>query len=61
MNQLRAAKQPVSLCMPLMLCIGHMLEMDVIFLGLAAMPRSDTMYPSSFPFETKKHIFWDSI
>ena len=34
-----------------------MLEMAVIFLGLASMPRSDTMYPSSFPFGTLKTHF----
>ena len=31
--------------------------MAVIFLGLASMPRSDTMYPSSFPFGTLKTHF----
>ena len=43
--------------MLLMLRIGPMLEMAVIFLGLASMPRLDTMYPSSFPFETPKTHF----
>ena len=57
MNRLRAARQPVSLCTPLTLHIGPMLEMVVIFLGLASMPRSDTMYPSSFPFRTPKTHF----
>ena len=57
MNLFRAAKQPVSLCTPLTLCIGPMLEMAVIFLGLASMPRSDTMYPCSFPFKTPKIHF----
>ena len=43
--------------MPLMLHIGHMLEMDVIFLGLASITRLDTMYPNSFPFGTPKTHF----
>ena len=29
----------------------------MIFLGLASMPRSDMMYPSSFPFGTPKIYF----
>ena len=57
MNRLRAAKQPVSLCTPLTLRIGPMLEMAVIFLGLASIPRSNTMYRSSFPFGTPKTHF----
>ena len=57
MNRLRVAKQPVSLCMPLTLHMGPMLEMAAIFLGLASMPRSDMMYPSSFPFGTPKTHF----
>ena len=57
MNQLRAAKQPMSLYTPLTLRIGTMLEMAVIFLGLASIPHPDTMYPSSFPFGTPKTHF----
>ena len=57
MNWLRAARQPVSLCMPLMLRMGPMLEMVMIFSGLASMPRPNTMYPSSFPFGTPKTHF----
>ena len=57
MNWLREAKQLVSLYMPLTLRIGPMLEMAVIFLGLASMSRSDMMYPSSFPFGTTKTHF----
>ena len=34
MNRLRAAKQSVSLCTPLMLRIGPMLEMAMIFFGV---------------------------
>ena len=43
--------------MPLTLRMGPMLEMAAIFLGLASMPLSDTMYPSSFPFGTPKTHF----
>ena len=57
MNRLRAARQPVSLCTPLTLHMGPMLEMVGIFSGLASMPRLDTMYPSSFPFGTPKTHF----
>ena len=57
MNRLRATKQPVSLYMSLRLRIGPMLEMAVIFSGLASIPHSDTMYPSSFPFKTPKTHF----
>ena len=57
MNLLREAKQPVSLCTPLTLRMGPMLEMAVIFSGLASMPRLDMMYPSSFPFGTPKTHF----
>ena len=57
MNQLRAAKLPVIICTPLTLRIGPMLEMAMIFSGMASMPRSDTMYPSSFPFGTPKTHF----
>ena len=57
MKRLRAARQPVSLCTPLTLRMGPMLEMATIFLGLASMPRSDMMYPSSFPFGTSKTHF----
>ena len=57
MKRLRAAKQPVSLYTPLMLRMGPMLEMAVIFSGLASMPRSDTMYPSNFPSRTPKTHF----
>ena len=57
MNWLRVARQPVNLCTPLTLRMGPMLEMAVILLGLASMPRSDTMYPSNFPFGTPKTHF----
>ena len=57
MNRLRAAKQPVSCYTLLTLRIGSMLEMAVILSGFASMPRSDTMYPSSFPFGTPKTHF----
>ena len=57
MNRLRVAKQLVILCMPLTLRMGPMLEMAVIFLGLALMLHSDTMYPSIFPFGTLKTHF----
>jgi hypothetical protein len=40
-----------------MLLKGPILAMAVIFSGLALMPRSDTMYPSSFPFGTAKVHF----
>jgi len=35
-----------------------MLEMVVIFSGLASMPRSDMMHPSSFSFGTPKTHFF---
>ena len=57
MNRLRAARQLVGICMPLMLRMGPMLEMAVIFSGLASMPHSNIMYPSSFPFGTPKTHF----
>ena len=57
MNRLRVARQSVSLCTPLTLCIGPMLEMAKIFLGLASMPRSDMKYLYSFPFGTSKTHF----
>ena len=57
MNRLRVTRQPVSLCTPLMLCIGPMLEMTMIFLRLVSMSRSDMMYPRSFLFETPKTHF----
>ena len=57
MNWLRAARQLVSLCTPLTLHIGPMLEMAMIFLGLALVPRSDMMDPRSFPFGTPKTHF----
>ena len=57
MNRLRVARQPVSLYIPLTLRMGPMLEMAMIFLGLASMPCSDIMYPSSFPFGTPKTHF----
>ena len=57
MKRLRAARQPVSLYTPLMLHMGPMLEMAVIFLGLASIPHSDTMYPSNFSFGTPKTYF----
>ena len=57
MNQLRAAKQLVSLYTPLTLRIGPMLEMVMILSRLALMPRSDMMYPGSFPFGTPKTHF----
>jgi hypothetical protein len=37
--------------------MGPILGMAVIFSGLASMPLSDTMYPSSFPFGTLKVQF----
>ena len=43
--------------MPLTLCMGPMLEMAMIFWGLASMLCSDTMYPSSFPFGTPEKTF----
>ena len=43
--------------MPLALRMGPMFEMAVIFLGLASMLCSDTMYPSCFPFGTPKTHF----
>ena len=43
--------------MPLTLRIGPMLEMAVIFLGLASIPHLDTMYPSSVSFRTPKTYF----
>ena len=58
MNQLKAAKQPVSLCMPLTLRIGPMLEMAVIFSGLASMPRLDTMYSKQLPLWNPKNTFF---
>ena len=57
MNRLRVAKQLVSLYTPLMLRIGPMLEMAMIFLGLASMPCLDMMYLSSFPFGIPKTHF----
>ena len=38
MNRFRVARQPVSLCTPLALRMGPMLEMAMIFWGLASMP-----------------------
>ena len=43
--------------MPFTLRMGPMLEMAVTFSGLALMPHSDMMYPSSFPFGTPKTHF----
>ena len=57
MKRLRAARQPVRLYMPLTLRMGPMLEMAMIFSGLASMPCSDMMYLSSFPFGTPKTHF----
>lgn len=43
--------------MSLTLQMGLMLVMVVILSKFASMPRSDTMYPSSFPFRTPKVHF----
>ena len=58
MNRLRAARQPVSLYMPLILHIGPMLEMAVIFLGVGL----DTMFghnvSKQLPLRNPKNTFF---
>jgi hypothetical protein len=49
MKRLRAARHPMTLCMPFKSLMGPMLVMVAIFSGLASMPRSETMNPKSMP------------
>ena len=54
MNRLRAAMQPVSFCISLMLVGACMFVMEDIFFELASMPRWLMMNPSSLPEGTPK-------
>jgi hypothetical protein len=53
MKQLSAAKHPVTRCTPFKFWIGLMLVIAEIFSGLASMPRSETIKPSSPPWNSK--------
>ena len=57
MNRLRAARHPVIRYTPFTFWIGPMLVMAEILSGLASMPRSETMKPSSMPLGTPKTHF----
>ena len=57
MNQLRVARHPMTHRTPFMFWIGPILVMAEIFSGLASMPRSEIMKPSSMPLETLKTHF----
>jgi hypothetical protein len=57
MKRLRAARHPMTLCIPFKSLIGPMLVMAAIFSGLALMPCSETMNPRSMPRGTPKTHF----
>ena len=55
---IRAAKQPVSLCTPLTLRIGPMLEMAMIFLGVGFDAVLGHDVSKQFPLRNPKNTFF---
>ena len=57
MKRLSAARHPLTCYTPFMFWIGPILVMAEIFYGLALMPCSEMMKPSSMPLGTPKTHF----